>query len=111
MTEIPGYDAAGNFVWIDAINIPENPVIVVGLCERTDANGELLDGYNPEAVYPYQDNVAGDTRGWGVTAPAAPTNLAANRVTTGVALSWEHSGTANGFIYTVKQPKEAPIRK
>ena len=29
VTEIPGYDAAGNFVWIDAINIPENPVIVV----------------------------------------------------------------------------------
>ena len=111
VTEIPGYDAAGNFVWIDAINIPENPVIVVGLCERTDANGELLDGYNPEAVYPYQDNVAGDTRGWGVTAPAAPTNLAANRVTTGVALSWEHSGTANGFYIYRKAAKGGAYQK
>ena len=61
VTEIPGYDAAE--IRVDRCDkYSGNPVIVVGLCERTDANGELLDGYNPEAVYPYQDNVAGDTR-------------------------------------------------
>ena len=111
VTEIPGYDADGNFVWIDAINIPDKPVIVVGLCERTDANGELLDRYNPDAVYPLQGNVVYDTRGWGATASDAPTNLAANRVTTGIALSWEHSGAANGFYIYRKTAKGGTYKK
>lgn len=42
LTTITAYDADGNTVLLDAQVAPENPVIVLGLNERTDKNGELL---------------------------------------------------------------------
>lgn len=43
---ITAYDASGKSVQLDAQIAPTQPVIVVGLNERTDATGQLTKGYN-----------------------------------------------------------------
>lgn len=46
---ITAYDASGRSVQLDAQVAPTQPVIVVGLNERTDATGQLTKGYNKGA--------------------------------------------------------------
>lgn len=46
---ITAYDASGTAVQLNAQIAPTQPVIVVGLNERTDATGQLVKGYNKGA--------------------------------------------------------------
>lgn len=46
---ITAYDASGRSVQLDAQTAPTQPVIVVGLNERTDAIGQLAKGHNKPA--------------------------------------------------------------
>lgn len=45
---LTAYDSNGGVHQIDAQVAPSEPVIVVGINERTDANGELREGFGPK---------------------------------------------------------------
>jgi len=66
---------------IDAVNPPNNPVIVVSLCERT-INGVIVENYNP--------SIAG--------APEVDINLSISTFESGIMLSWAYTPNTGGTI-------------
>lgn len=47
LTQITAYDSQGQVHTLDARAIPDRPVVVIGLSERTDETGKLLAEFNP----------------------------------------------------------------
>jgi hypothetical protein len=92
-TVVPGYDSNGDFVWVDAINEPDYPVIVIGMNERVDDDGELLKLDDIPMIYPFGDKNWDDSPSGEVTTPSAPTNLTGTVANNGIYLSWGHSET------------------
>ena len=90
---IPGYDAEGNFVWVDAVNVPEKPVIVVGESERAANNIRI----------PIEENKN--------QKPTAPTGLITFVPANSIILSWNHSGAADGYAIYRKQSGESKFTK
>ena len=45
LKRLKAYDAQGNVHWLDAQETPERPVVVVGVNERTTADGKVRSGY------------------------------------------------------------------
>lgn len=86
---IPGYDAEGNPIVIDAINEPDEPVIVIGLSERAGSNvgtggwGDGGSGWNPPVQLP---------------APEVSGTYTNNTVV----LTWTQSLALGGSIYEYK---------
>ncbi len=109
-TVIPGYDPEDNFVWIDAVNEPDEPVIIVGMSERYDENGVV--SYNQDQrpiLYPiddetYEQRLLSEPRE--VEAPNAPTNLTGTVANGGILLSWSITGNAFGYAVYRKGPAD-----
>ena len=86
MPTIPGYDAEGNPIEMDAVNAPDYPVIVVGYNERMGREtnrGGMIDIPLP---------------------PEAPTNLNYTRTNTSIILTWNQPDDADGYkVYKKSQ--------
>jgi hypothetical protein len=48
LERVKAYDAQGNVHWLDAQEVPEQPVVVVGVNERTQVDGTPLPAYQEE---------------------------------------------------------------
>ena len=83
---VPGYDAEGNYVEVDAINAPEVPVIVISKNERM----ERVTATIPDSG----------------EAPQAPTNLVAIATNTNILLTWSHAGGAQFYRVYRKGPNQ-----
>lgn len=77
---VPGYDANGNYVLVDALNEPDVPVIVVSHNERMAEN---------ERVVPLTETL--------VQAPSSPTGLSAMVSDEAIALSWNPVSDCFGY--------------
>ncbi len=92
---IPGYDPEDNFVWIDAVNEPDEPVIIVGLSERYDENGEVINNQDDlPIIYPLPENMSYKPGLLpqlppDVEAPEPPFNLTGVVANGGIYLSWQ----------------------
>lgn len=102
---IPGYDPEDNFVWIDAVNEPDEPVIIVGLSERYDENGEVINNQDDlPIIYPLPENMSYKPGLLpqlppDVEAPEPPFNLTGVVANGGIYLSWQQVGTV--YLYTI----------
>ena len=77
--QICGFDGQGNEVVISNIIVPEFPVVVLGLNERSDSNGDILNRFK---VVPIEDDEPCSTP------PATPTSLAATTTGNSIMLTW-----------------------
>ena len=78
---IPGFDAQGNPIEMDAVNAPDYPVIVVGYNERMG----------------YEQGRGGDDMYEIPIPPEAPTNLNYTRTNTSILLYWDQEDYAEGY--------------
>lgn len=69
LKEVRAFDAKGGLHLLDAANPPDDPVVVIGLNERTDIRGNLVQ---PLAICPDCDPPGGGGGGGGGTDPCAP---------------------------------------
>ncbi len=85
---VPGYDAEGLFVEVDAINEPDVPVIVISRNERVgtmrSGSGSTSSSFSPVPPPP-------------PPSVSAPSDLAASQTHSGIVLSWQFNGSAHGF--------------
>jgi len=94
---IPGYDAEGNYVEVDAINAPDVPVIVVSHNERIHQAG--LE--EPDTT----DN-PGD-----LLIPDPPTSLTATISDVSVILSWQYNDVCSGFSIWRQGPSDSNFQE
>lgn len=87
---VPGYDAEGNYVEVDALHEPDVPVIVISHNERM----ELVE---EEEQSP----------GRSITAPQSPTGLTATISSTANILSWNYASSCTGFSIWRHGPSDA----
>lgn len=78
---VPGYDANGNYVKVDAISVPDVPVIVLSRNERYGRPLVLTEVIDTSDIPDI----------------SAPTNLTAITSGSSIALSWNYSGQASGY--------------
>ena len=101
VTVIPGYDAEGNFVWVDAVNVPDKPVIVVGESERALNEIIVFPGDSvtiiDKPLKPMQPSNQ---------PPKAPTNLTFNVTSNSIILSWRQDSPAEGYSIFRKESGE-----
>lgn len=95
---VPGYDAEGNYVEVDAINPPDVPVIVISHNEgyavgRPPIADSLLI---PDPVY---------------LTPEMPTGFEAVASPNGIVLSWNSTLSCSGYYVWKKGPGEASYTK
>lgn len=82
---VPGYDANGNYVEVDAIRVPNVPVIVLSRNERygrSSVLNEIIDTSDVPDINPDIND---------------PTNLTAVTSGSSIALSWNYTGQALGY--------------
>ncbi|TYZ05776.1 DUF3103 family protein [Hymenobacter lutimineralis] len=107
--QIKAFDSKGNVHWLDAQAEPTVPVVVVGMNERTDANGNINDRlYNPtakriagKAEYMYQikcTNISA-IENWALGAPELEYYIAGSRKATAVEI-------VKGSYYKPKKRKD-----
>lgn len=65
LKRLKAYDAEGNVRWLDAQKRPEQPVVVVGVNERTTADGKLLPAYRGDVESKRLPCCGGDGGGGG----------------------------------------------
>ena len=115
---IPGYDPEDNFVWIDAVNEPDEPVIIVGLSERYDENGEVINNQDDFPItYPLPENMSFSSGllpklPTDIDTPEPPFELTGVAVNGGIYLSWRFIGAVYGYTVYRKGPFDsdyAPI--
>lgn len=82
---VPGYDAEGDYIEVDAIHAPDVPVIVISHNERMERMPNDVDGLSGSPVSPPPPSLS------------APTNLTASTTNNGIVLSWQFSGGGRGF--------------
>ena len=80
---VPGYDADGNYVEVDARRVPDVPVIVLSRNERYGR--PLANIIDTTEVPDFDPNMN------------APTNLIATTSGSSIALSWNYTGQALGY--------------
>lgn len=90
---VPGYDAEGDYIEVDAIHAPDVPVIVISHNERTGA--EASGGNNSNLMLDPPPSLS------------IPTNLTASATNDGIVLSWQFSGGGTGFKIWRKGPGES----
>ena len=78
---VPGYDAEGHFIEVDAVNIPDVPVIVIS---HNEGKNDIPD----RAPKPLNEPEIMLTH---------PTNLTASATNNGIVLSWEYVGDGVGY--------------
>jgi len=91
---INAYDSEGRIVKLNNRAIPEFPVIVVSMNERSDENGKILKKYAKLKNAPADEDDPSAT-------PPAP-NLSASVFTTGILLSWANDNNLTNEIYIEK---------
>jgi hypothetical protein len=106
----PGYDAGGDFVWVDAKNEPDTPVIVVSISERVDEFGNLYVKNGGKFVLYPLGKVEGidDTP---VETPDAPTQLTGIQADSFISLMWSHTGTPAMYYVYRKEVGESTYQK
>ena len=96
---VKGYDNTGKEVWVDAINEPDVPVIVIGMNERggLDATKSLnrgnnldLEEYATRAFTPDTGLIVNP----GLERLMAPINVTATTTATGINVAWGMSSTS-----------------
>ena len=90
---VKGYDSTGKEVWVDAINEPDVPVIVIGMNERggLDATKSLNRGNNLDFEECATRAFVPDTGliiNPGLERLMAPTNVTATTTATGINIAW-----------------------
>lgn len=83
---VPGYNAEGEYVEVDAVNPPDVPVIVL-------SHNERLDRFEPRR--PINHDLL-----------ATPTNLVGSTTDIGIALSWHNVGEGLGYKVWRKGPED-----
>lgn len=108
-TVIPGYDPEDNFVWIDAVNEPDEPVIIVGMSERYDENGEVINHQdNYPITYPLPEGMSFSPTlpplPEDIATPDPPFDLTGVVANGGIYLSWRYLGVVYGYTVYRKGP-------
>ncbi len=103
---INAFDENGKKITLSMATIPEVPVIVVGLNERSDEEGNILEDYRTlEPVQIEFPEEPVDPRDPIYLPPAPPTGLSASTVNTGIYLSWTAPSPALGATGYVVERK------
>lgn len=105
---IPGYDSEGNYIDVDAINIPEDPVIVIGLNERI-GTGDGMTADTANITYPPVTIIDGGNVH--PVSPSAPYGLNAQPTENSIFLSWEQNGEPNTYYVYRKAQNETEYAK
>lgn len=103
---IPGYDSEGNYIDIDAINIPEDPVIVIGQNERVVLDDITMDSL--VVTYPPLTPIEDTTQ---VTPPNAPHSLTTITTENSIFLSWSQDDEPNIYYIWRKAQNETKYTK
>jgi len=101
---IQAYDPDGNLVSVDAVNEPEDPVIVISTNERV-----ILDTLGG-TILPFPVKVVSVDTTF-VVVPESPRNLKAVSTNNGIALSWDKTGVCTKYYVWRKKETESKFTK
>lgn len=104
---IPGYDSEGNYIDVDAINIPEDPVIVIGLNERMGI-GDGMTADTASLTYPPVTPIKDTTQ---LTPPDAPYSLTTVSTENSIFLSWSQNDEPDIYYIWRKAQNETKYTK
>ena len=104
---VKGYDAEGKEVWVDAMTIPDVPIIVVGFNERSGLSVEEQDAMLYSYMQQHNNKVISETRG-PIHSPIDSIHidlktvfLQVNVTESDICLSWITSANYNPTMYNI----------
>ncbi|MBR8535791.1 hypothetical protein KDU71_09515 [Carboxylicivirga sediminis] len=98
---VNGFDQNGKKIVLSNLQKPDVPVIVVGLNERCDENGDIYPEYMSSRII--------EDPGEDPTPPPAPSNLTAETSPTGILLNWDRANgiSVTGYQISRKGPSDS----
>ena len=110
-TRVPGYNADGDFVWVDAINEPDRPVIVINTNERIDESGDILTRLLAPMDMEMNDGIDDGGGVYNPPPPSTPGGITALAQNGGITISWNYVSGATSYIVYRKGPNDSNFRQ